>query len=176
MKIFAVTLIFAFNTYAQDLTNSINQIDSLLKNEKAILYARMENDKYLKVQNDKWPENIIESINIVKYESRVRLIRIYPFSQSGDWFYGTDSYFDKDGVLIGYVETKNHFNSICLEGAIHRMKIFLKKGKIFELVKSTILDSKGNDVSKLDCEDPYDFKPSVVYNLKNYLTKIDLAK
>ena len=176
MKIFIIALIIVFNIYPQDLTNSINKIDSLLMNQKAILYARIENDKYVKVQNESWPEDLIESINIVKYEGKIRLIRIYPFSQSGDWFYGTDNYFDKDGGLIGYVETKNHFNSICLEGAIHRRKIFLKKANKFELVQSTILDSKGNDVSQLQCEDPYDFNPSVVYNLKSYLGKIGLVK
>ena len=176
LRILTLTIIFVFNIMSQDLADSITKIDSILKNEKAILYARIANDKYVKVQNENWPEDLVESINIVKSEGKVRLIRILPFSQSGDWSYETDSYFDKECRIIGYVETKNHFNSICLEGAIHRKKTFVKKGNEFELVKSSILDSNGNDVSKLKCQDPYQFEPSIILNLKKYLVQIGFVK
>ena len=176
LRILTLTILFASNIMSQDLVNSITTIDSILKNEKAILYARRANDKYVKVRNEHWPDDLVESINIVKSEGKVRLIRILPFSQSGDWSYETDSYFDKEGRLIGYVETKNHFNSMCLDGAIHRKKIFVKKGNQFELVKSSILDSKGNDVSNLKCQDPYQFEPSIVQNLKTYLATIGMVK
>jgi hypothetical protein len=160
-------------TFAQ---NSIEQIDILTKDQTPVLFVKLANDKYVKVINEKWPEEVGESINLFAYHGKVRLIKIIPFSESGDWFYEVDNYFSETGELVAYIEIKNHFNSICLDEAIHRTKIFTKVGSKFRLMKSTIQDSKGNDVSKLKCEDPYDFKPDLIVNLKKYLLKLGFNK
>jgi hypothetical protein len=156
--------------------NPIDQIDSLVKDQRPILFAKLANEQYVKVINEKWPEEVDESINLFTYNGKVRLIKIMPFSESGDWFYEVDNYFSAVGELVAYIEIKNHFNSICLDEAIHRTKIFVKVGAKFRLIKSTIQDSKGNDVSKLICEDPYDFKPDLIANLKKYLLKLGFNK
>jgi len=172
-KLIFLVLIGTRITFAQ---NPIDQIDSLTKDQRPILFAKLANDKYVKVKNEKWPEKVDESINLFTYHGKVRLIKIMPFSESGDWFYEVGNYFSDAGELVAYIEIKNHFNSICLDEAIHRTKIFIKVGAKFRLIKSTIQDSKGNDVSKLKCEDPYDFKPDLISNLKIYLQKLGFNK
>jgi len=168
-KIMFLVLIGTCISFAQ---NTIEQIDSLLKDQHPLLFAKLVNDNYVKVVNEKWPEEVDESINVFTYHGKVRLIKVMPLSESGDWFYEVANYFSEAGELVAYIEIKNHFNSICLDEAIHRTKVFIKVGSQLSLIKSTIQDSKGNEVSKLKCEDPYDFEPDLITNLKIYLQKL----
>jgi hypothetical protein len=112
-------------------------------------------------------------VSIFEMDGIARSISVYPVCTSGEWSYGTENYYDKKGRFIGYVEIKNHFNSNCVEGSLHRTKTFIKRGSRLTLVKETITDEEGKDMSRAACNDPYDFRPVIIKDARKYRRRIE---
>lgn len=56
-------------------------------------------------------QGIIEEVIISKYKGRIFKISIFPFSESGDWEYSKEFYFNRDGRTIGVVEYLLEYNN-----------------------------------------------------------------
>jgi len=166
-------LILTDSADSQDLIDAIENTARIKSDGNQTMYAKLETGKYVRIFNDEWPDGSIESVGIFEVDGTIRSISVSPVCTSGEWSYGTENYYDKRGSFIGYVEIKNHFNSKCLEGSLHRTKTFIKRGGRLKLVKETITDEDGKDMSQAACNDPYDFRPVIIKDARKYRRRIE---
>jgi hypothetical protein len=169
----SLLLALTVSASAQDLIDAIEDTARIKTDGNQTMFAKLETGKYVQIFDDEWPDGSIESVSIFEADGITRSISVYPVCRSGNWTYGTENYYDKKGRFIGYVEIKNHFNAKCIEGSLHRTKMFIKRGGRFKLVKETITDEDGKDLSQAGCNDPYDFKPVIIKDARKYRKRIE---
>ena len=171
--IWPLLLVLTVSADSQDLHDAIENTARIKTDGNQTMFAKLETGKYVRVINDDWPDGAIEGVSIFEMDGIARSISVYPVCTSGEWSYGTENYYDKKGRFIGYVEIKNHFNSNCVEGSLHRTKTFIKRGSRLTLVKETITDEEGKDMSRAACNDPYDFRPVIIKDARKYRRRIE---
>jgi hypothetical protein len=170
----ALTILMALSAFGFDF----EKIEAEADKNGIAMYADTGAAKYLKVASQQdFPENTVSSINIGSMDGKTRLIGIYPVSESGDWDFGTVSFFDEAGTLVGYKVILDYFNSMCTDGSLHTVKVYEKQGAKFILIRKTVEDENGKDLSKKDCANPYaGFKPEIIRDLQAYLKRIESRK
>ena len=171
--IWPLLLVLTVSADSQDLLDAIENTARIKTDGNQTMFAKLETGKYVRVINDDWPDGAIEGVSIFEMDGIARSISVYPVCTSGEWSYGTENYYDKKGRFIGYVEIKNHFNTNCVEGSLHRTKTFIKRGSRLTLVKETITDEEGKDMSRAACNDPYDFRPVIIKDARKYRRRIE---
>lgn len=102
-------------------------------------------------------QEIIEEVYIWKHNDRILKISIIPFSQSGDWAYLKEFYFNQDGRIIGIVETLLEHNNYCYPLEEQTGSIVIQSHKI--LTSNDVQES----IKLMDAETKKAFKNKECY-------------
>ncbi len=117
----------------------------------------------IKVEGDKWPDEIEYTYNIVKDTTgRIILIAQIPYSESGDWFITYSHYFDEQGKTFAFVKKTNVFSEEIKGGVVHETDI--KYYNInFKVLKKmyTLQDKNGKAVKNGQNIDMYRYQYSI---------------
>lgn len=119
------------------------------------------------VVNEKWPENIETTYNILKDKNgQIVYIGEFPTSESGDWALGIKHYFSETGNLIAFEKQVSYFNENCGDGIVKEKQIELYNDQ-FKVIKATkkLTDKSGKILSEIECGNGYvwviDKRPTV---------------
>lgn len=159
-----------------DLEKKKLEIDQYMKkhSKQFFLFAKVPKKKELvRVDNDKWPEEVECSYNILKDAAgKVIFIAQIPYSESGDWNINYSYYFNPSGELFCFNRFTGFFNSGCTDDAAHETitKYYNRK---FNIVSNSYIltDSKKRPLNKLKCAFPYEFKDYKIYKNVNECLK-----
>ncbi|HTE01975.1 MAG TPA: hypothetical protein VK668_21955 [Mucilaginibacter sp.] len=121
------------------LENKKEAIDDYLKKhqKEIITLAKVAGKKKpVRVLNNKWPDGVEYSYNILKNKSgKIIFIMQSPFSESGDWDIEYHHYFDEDGKTYAFSREESVFGDI--KGGIIRMLLFKYYGGNFNIIGTT---------------------------------------
>ena len=126
-----------------------DSIDKLFekRGKSVLIYAKVSGRKALvAVTNNKWPDGIDYSYNVLKNASgKVILIAQIPYSESGDWDIEHLSYFDESGRMFAFVDKQSIFTDY--------------KGVFVRSIGTRYFDDNFHQLKKADELVEKDFKP-----------------
>jgi len=194
LYLFVILLIASLSGKAQSATGKVATADSTLvslKNKKAAIdkyvhahakqmavFVKVPNKKTLvRVYNEKWPEEIEYTCNILK-DKNGKVVYIFqaPFSESGDWDISYEHYFDENGNVFAFYKDESIFNDN-VKGGIIRSRLLIYYNKDFKAIKQSnwLADEKGNvvkaDKTKFDFRD---YKYTIYKTLAGCLKALNL--
>ena len=194
LYLFVILLIASLSGKAQSATGKVATADSALaslKSKKAAIdkyvhahakqmavFVKVPNKKTLvRVYNEKWPEEIEYTCNILK-DKNGKVVYIFqaPFSESGDWDISYEHYFDENGNVFAFYKDESIFNDN-VKGGIIRSRLLIYYNKDFKAIKQSnwLADEKGNvvkaDKTKFDFRD---YKYTIYKTLAGCLKALNL--
>jgi len=122
------------------------------------------------VVDQKWPDNIVTTYNILKDKNgNIIYVGEFPTCESGDWNLKFAHFFDSSGLLIAFEEELKFFNEPCSADIV----IFTDReiyDSAFKVNKhsTTVTDKEGNKLED-ECGQAYDFKTGRFKNVKDLI-------
>lgn len=157
------------NNYSYE--NLIKEGDSIVKTidkNKIKIYAEISNNKYEQITDiDNWDKDYLSIINL--YEGKnAKVYKVIFESESGDYSYTNDSYYDKNNNLKVLISYCSYFNSICEKGILTKKTIYYYTNKNV-ISKSTMFFNDKNIQIKdpTDCIDNYSCSVNPIFNYTN---------
>lgn len=140
-------------------------IDSLINAERKLIFlVKLKGEEAIVAMPENQSRPIETIYNIFKKDGKIIYIAEMPKSPNDDWFIVYKSYFDENGNLFAFQRNNNFFNSKCTKYAAleNLVKYYDEKAELIDSTY-TLTDNKEKDLTKLDCELPYNF-PYKIYN------------
>jgi hypothetical protein len=129
-----------------------------LNKKNLIVFVKIKGQPIpLRITNEKWPENIESTYNILKNDlGQVIYFAEFPKSESGDWVFELKHFFNNKEQTISIEKRLSFFNEDCSDGAITEIltDLYLDNFKLHGTVKQ-LRDSKDNPIRDANCGDPY---------------------
>jgi len=161
------------NTASKELIKKKSSIDRMISDSTLLVFVKVKGkSKLVSVIDRRYPQKIETTYNIFKdKQDRIVFISEMPFNDTSEWFISYKSYFDEQGKLFAFQRLNNFLNNKCTHGAAMENSIGYYNDQ-FKLIDSlyTITDSYKKPLDKNACKFPYNFKYTVIKNLKEYKT------
>lgn len=159
------------NAESEKLAQRKKDIDYLITDSTLVIMVKVKGKKELvPVVDRRYPRNIEITYNLLKdKDGKIIFISEMPYNETSDWFIAYKSYFDENGNLFAFQRLNNFLNNECTHGAAMENSIGYYN-KDFLLVDSlySLTDTYKKPLDKKACKFPYNFKYTVIKNLKEY--------
>lgn len=161
------------NAASKELLKKKNSIDLMITDSTLLVFVKVKGKNTLvPVIDRKYPQQIETTFNILKdKDDRIVFISEMPYNETSEWFISYKSYFDEKGKLFAFQRLNNFLNNECTHGAAMENSIGYYNDE-FKLIDSlyTITDTYKKPLNKKACKFPYNFKYTVIKDLKEYKT------
>ncbi|EOR95251.1 hypothetical protein ADIARSV_1571 [Arcticibacter svalbardensis MN12-7] len=161
------------NAASKELFQKKNNIDRIITDSTLLVFVKVKGKSVLvPVIDRKYPQKIETTFNILRdKDDRIVFISEMPYNETSEWFISYKSYFDEQGKLFAFQRLNNFLNNKCTHGAAMENSIGYYNDQ-FKLIDSlyTITDTYKKPLDKKACKFPYNFKYTVVKDLKEYKT------
>jgi hypothetical protein len=128
---------------------------SLQHKNNMLVFAKVPGkDVLLKIENEKWPDEVEYSYNVLKDDNgKIIMIDASPVSESGDWDVSHTHYFYSDGNTFLFERNANAFNGCLTNDSVVYETVKKYFAPSFKLLKQQdiVVDKNGKALDKSKC-------------------------
>jgi hypothetical protein len=140
---------------------------SLQHKNNMLVFAKVPGkDVLLKIENEKWPDEVEYSYNVLKDDNgEIIMIDASPFSESGDWDVSHTHYFYSDGNTFLFERKANAFNGCLTNDSVVYETVKKYFAPSFKLLKQQdiVVDKNGKALDKSKCVVDFAIEDANVY-------------